>query len=72
MDKNHSSELIKKKVRWLTPNKICERVVDSNHSKSESDAMQRRRNFIYKLKLRHIYTIGCLLAELLYGMLPWS
>jgi hypothetical protein len=50
MDKNHSSELIKKKVRWLTPNKIREQVVGSNHSKSESDAMTAEEEFYLQVE----------------------
>jgi hypothetical protein len=34
-------------VRWLTPNKICKQIVDSNHSKSESDAMTAEEEEFY-------------------------
>jgi hypothetical protein len=37
MNKIKSSEPMKKKVKWLTPSKIYEQIVDSNSVKSESD-----------------------------------
>ena len=39
MDKTKSSEPSKKKVKWLTPSKVCEQVVDSNSDESESDTV---------------------------------
>jgi hypothetical protein len=47
LDKIQSSEPMKKKVRWLTPNKVCEQVLGSNHSKSESDAMPAEEKEFY-------------------------
>jgi hypothetical protein len=38
---------MKKKVKWLTPNKVCEQVVGSNHNKSESDAMPAEEKEFY-------------------------
>jgi len=47
LDEIQSSEPMKKKVRWPTPNKVCEQVVDSNHKKSESDAVTAEEEEFY-------------------------
>lgn len=39
MDNIKSSEPMKEKVKWLTPGKICEQIVDSNSDSTENDTI---------------------------------